>query len=76
VTASTVIFILFSSLIFFGSNLYHRIYGCVFCMLLFNFVNYILFLLFILIIFIYSNCYVCSFLGIMLLYVVLCIACV
>ena len=39
----------------FGSMLYHFIYGCVFCMLLFNFVNF------------YSSCcYVLSFLGIQL----------
>jgi hypothetical protein len=25
----------------FGSNFYHCIYGCMFCMLLFNFVNYV-----------------------------------
>ena len=26
---------------YFGSILYHCIYGCMFCMLLFNFVNYV-----------------------------------
>jgi VIT1/CCC1 family predicted Fe2+/Mn2+ transporter len=29
----------------FGSILYHCIYGCMFCMLLFNFINYVLLLL-------------------------------
>jgi hypothetical protein len=30
---------------YFGPILYHGIYGCMFCMLLFNFVNYIFLLL-------------------------------
>jgi hypothetical protein len=30
-----------ASFTFFGSILYHCIYGCAFCMLLFNFVNYV-----------------------------------
>jgi len=50
-----------------GSNLYHCIIGCIFCMLLFNFVNYIFLLLYILIVmFMYSYCYVCSLLGILI----------
>jgi hypothetical protein len=33
------------SFMFFGSILYHWTYGCIICMLLFNFVNYALLLL-------------------------------
>jgi hypothetical protein len=43
--------------------LYHCTYGCMFCMLLVNFVNY-------------AYCYVCSVLGILFHCVVLCIVCV
>jgi hypothetical protein len=45
----------------FGSILYHCTYGCVFCMLLFNFVNYALLLLclcIVIVMFMYCYCYV------------------
>jgi hypothetical protein len=51
----------------FGSILYHFMYGCMFCMLMFNFVQVSL---------MYSYCYVCSVLGILFHCVVLCIVCV
>jgi hypothetical protein len=42
-------------------NVCFVIYGCMFCMLLFNFVNCVVLLLFILILmFMYSYCYLCS----------------
>jgi len=62
-------------LVLFFINVY-TVYGCMFCMLLFNFVHYAFLLLFILIVtFMYSNCYVCSVLGILFHCVVLCIVC-
>ena len=50
----------------FCSIFYHCIYGCMFCMLLFNFVQ----------VSVMYYCYVCSVLGILLHCVVLCIVCV
>ena len=58
--------------IFVGSNLYHCIYGCKFCMLLFNFVNYVICI----VMFMYFYCYVSSVLCILFHCVVLCIVCV
>jgi hypothetical protein len=52
---------------FFGSILYHCICGCMFCMLLFDFVQVSL---------MYFYCYICSVLGILFCCVVLCIVCV
>ena len=51
-----------------GSILYYFIYGCMFCMLPFNFVNYVFFCLFK-----YSYCYVCPVLGIVSLCSVYCL---
>jgi len=48
---------------------YHCIHGCMFCMLLFNFVKHVFLL------FMYSYCYVCSLLCILFHYVG-CIVCV
>jgi hypothetical protein len=50
---------------------FHCIYSCMLCMLLFNFVCYVFFVMFM-----YSYCYVCSVLGIVFHCVVLCIVCV
>ena len=55
-----------------GYNLYHSIYGCVFCTILFNFVNYVIFI----VIFMYSYYYVFSVLCILFHCVVLCTVCV
>jgi len=61
-----------------GSILYHCIYGCTFCMLLFNFVNYVFFFMSCILIVMlkYSNCYLCSVPGILFHCVFLCIVCV
>jgi len=52
--------------IFLNFIFYYYIYGCMFCMLLFNFVQ----------VSVMYYCYVCSVLGILLHCVVLCIVCV
>ena len=56
--------------IFFGSIVYHCIYGCMFCLLLFNLINIII------VMFMYSYCYVRSVLGNAFYCVVLSIVCV
>jgi len=57
--------------VFFGSIFYRCICGCMFCILLFNFLNYVFLLLFM-----YSYCYICSVLYLVFHYVVVCIVCV
>jgi len=47
----------YSVIFFFGSIFYHSMYGCMFCMFVFNFANYVFFSTFI-----YSYCYVYVFL--------------
>ena len=72
---SFIIFFSYSS----GSILYHCMYGCMFCMLLFNSVKLgilIVMLCILIVMFMYSYYYVCSVLGILFHYVVLCTVCV
>ena len=74
-------YILLVPFIFFRFHFYHCIplCGCMFCMLLFNFVNYVFLLLclcILIVMFMYSYCYLRSILCILFHCVFLCVVCV